>query len=826
MSVYAKLYIGAVLTGGLVCVAYAMTAWTCHEPLHYICLLGIALLVSGLKVSVPGVKTTVSVGFVFVLVSMIDFSYAETLVVACLAIAVQSLWRTKTRPKPVHLWFNLASTAIAVWVGCTIYQQASGQWHVRPAIAIAVALTGYFLSKSVSIAAAIALSGSDSLYKTWRECYFWLFPYYLLGGTTAALVSLCNRRLGWETTVLAVPAVYVLFRSYRLYVEGIEAGRRRAEAEKCHAEEMASVHLKTIEALALAIEAKDLTTHDHLRRVQIYAVELGKKLQLKDTELQALRTASILHDIGKLAVPEHIISKPGKLTAEEFAKMKIHPVVGAEILDRVQFPYGVVPIVRAHHERWDGKGYPDGLKGEEIPLGARILSVVDCLDALVSERQYRRAMPLDAAMAIIASEAGKGYDERIVKILQQNCKEWEELVRADAPRCTPVSKEAGVSHGEAPAAGLQSLGSGEPQEPGFVSSSAAARQEAQMLYELTRDPGNSLSLDDTLSLLDNRLQSLIPYDAIAVYIAQEEHLLPRYVNGENFRLSSSLRIPVGHGLSGWVAQTGQSILNGNPSVEPFCLDNPAKFGNLRSALAIRMENAAGAIGVLTLYSLSSDAFTKDHLRVLLALKPKVSLTIENALQFQPAARSVTTDGLTSLANARGLSLRLDAELAHCQSSSSGLAVLVGDLDGFRQVNDRFGRLDGDRALRLIAAGLRECCREHDYVARMGGDEFVLILPGLQPSDLAGKLKVLEKVVTDTGVAVCRERLLNISIGAAFCPEDGIDAEGLLAEADRRMHLAKQARKKTAPAAESSLAALAASIENAAPITIPFVHRPN
>ena len=143
------------------------------------------------------------------------------------------------------------------------------------------------------------------------------------------------------------------------------------------------------------------------------------------TSCRRSRAASILHDIGKLAVPEHIISKPGKLTSEEFEKMKIHPVVGAEILARVQFPYDVVPIVRAHHERWNGTGYPDGLKGEEIPIGARILSAVDCLDALASDRQYRRALPLDEAMAVIVAEAGKSYEPRIVKMLQEHYEEWE-----------------------------------------------------------------------------------------------------------------------------------------------------------------------------------------------------------------------------------------------------------------------------------------------------------------------------------------------------------------------------------------------------------------
>src|SRR6202012_2110684 len=208
---------------------------------------------------------------------------------------------------------------------------------------------------------------------------------------------------GWQPTLLALPAMFVIYRSYRLYMG-------KLENEKNHVAEMAALHVRTIEALALAIEAKDQTTHDHLRRVRIYAMEIGKELGLSENELEALRAAALLHDIGKLAVPEHIISKPGRLTPEEFEKMKIHPIVGAEILERVQFPYPVVPIVRAHHEKWDGTGYPHGISGENIPIGARILAVVDCLDALATDRQYRRALPLDQAMDIVISESGKSFD--------------------------------------------------------------------------------------------------------------------------------------------------------------------------------------------------------------------------------------------------------------------------------------------------------------------------------------------------------------------------------------------------------------------------------
>jgi diguanylate cyclase (GGDEF)-like protein/putative nucleotidyltransferase with HDIG domain len=810
MKTGARLYIGAILAAGLVCFADAMARWTCREPLHYACNLAIALVASGFKVFFPGVHGNMSVSYFFVLLSMMDFSYPETVVLACLSMAVQTVWRTRRRPKALHLLFNLASVAIAVAAGYAAYRLLAGRGQV--VMSIGISSTVYFLTNSVSIAAVVALTESKSIRTVWREYYLWTFPYYLVGGAIAGLISACTRRFGWETSVLALPLVYVVFRSYRLYLG-------RLESEKLHAEEMAALHLRTIEALALAIEAKDNTTRDHLQRVQIYALELGRKMGLDDSTMQALRAASILHDIGKLAVPEHIISKPGKLTAEEFDKMKIHPIVGAEILDRVKFPYGVVPIVRAHHEKWNGAGYPDGLKREQIPLGARILAAVDCLDALASDRQYRRALPLDEAMAVIVAESGKSYDPRVVEMLRQNYRQWEQLAREQGPASARLSRDVAVPNGT-PAAGLATPSG--VQQPEFLSSIAAARQEAQMLYELTQDLGNSLNLHETLSVLDSRLHNLIPYDAIAVYVRHDDRLAPQYVNGENSRLFASLEIPVGQGLSGWVAETGQPIINGNPSVEPGYLNDPTKFSTLRSALAIPLENAVGITGVLTLYHLNRDAFQKDHLRVLLALRPKVSLTIENALQYQQAAISATTDGLTSLPNARSLFLHLDAEVARAKRGGSELAVLVCDLDGFKQMNDRFGHLVGNRVLQVVAAGLRECCRDYDYVARMGGDEFVLVLPGFDPRDLALKVESIRNVAVDAGQRASGERILNISVGAAFCPLDGDDAESLLAEADRRMYRIKQQHKHTAPA--NGLAVLANQLASNEPM-LPALGQP-
>jgi diguanylate cyclase (GGDEF)-like protein/putative nucleotidyltransferase with HDIG domain len=592
----------------------------------------------------------------------------------------------------------------------------------------------------------------------------------------------------WQASIVLMPVIYLIYRSYEIYLARLEDERR-------HVESIGRLHMRTIEALALAIEAKDHTTHEHLRRVRVYAVEVGKQLGLSGPELEALKAAALLHDIGKLAVPEHIISKPGRLTQEEFEKMKIHPVVGAEILERVSFPYPVAPIVRAHHEKWDGSGYPYGLRGEEIPLGARILSAVDCLDALASDRQYRRAMGLEEAMSEVADLAGKSFDPAVVDVLKRHYAELERLSQATPEIAAKLSTEVRIDKGLEPGAGYQGAAprAAQASETDFLDSIAAARQEVQLLFELVQDLGNSLSLDETLSVVAARLKKIVPYDAIAIYVRLDGKLIPHYVNGEDFRLFSSLEIPVGEGLSGWVAENRKPILNGNPSVEPAYLADPAKYSTLRSALAVPLEGLSGAIGVMTLYRGESDAFSRDHLRILLAISSKVSLAVENALIFRQVEDSATTDYLSGLPNARSLFLRLDSEVARCKRSMEPLCVVVCDLDGFKQVNDRFGHLEGNKVLRMVSEALRSRCREYDYVARMGGDEFVLLLPGSDRGSVQARIAEIRQMAIETGMPAASG--ISMSIGEAYYPDDGSDAEELLAEADRRMYKSKHLRKR-------------------------------
>lgn len=785
MSRSAKIFLVIVCLAGATVAAFGAYTWSVDDPAKFVAYLVTAILASRLRVQLPEITGTISVNFLFILIGIAELTFGETLILGSAAIVAQCFISWQRWPKPHQLAFNVSGSAVAIWLAYYAYSWPLASTHVNHSLLLMLAACVYFVMNTLPVATIISLTENKSLSKLWADCYFWSLPYYLVGGAIAALVRWANHVVGWQPTLLALPAMFLIYRSYRLYVG-------RLETEKKHVSEMADLHLRTIEALALAIEAKDQTTHDHLERVRVYAIELGKELNLPKEELEALRAAALLHDIGKLAVPEHIISKPGRLTPEEFEKMKIHPIVGSEILERVKFPYPVVPIVRAHHERWDGAGYPDGLKGEEIPLGARILSAVDCLDALATDRQYRKALPLDEAMQKVLEQAGKAYDPQVIAILNRDYKKLEQIVRNQGHTLErqKLSTDLKVQRGKAPGNGFDT-GSETGNQATFISSIAAASSEAQALLELSHDLGNSLSLSETLSVLSIRLKRLVPYDAFATYVVRDNCLVPEFASGENFPLLASLRIPLGSGLSGWVAQNKKPIVNGNPQFEPGYVPDEEKFQPLRSAISVPLVGSQGVVGVLTLYHSEADAYTSDHQRILMAISPKVGATVENALAFQEAESSATTDYLTGLPNARSLFLHLDRELARCKRLKTSVTVMVCDLDGFKKINDRFGHLDGNRILSQFARSLQGSCREYDYVARMGGDEFVIVAPGLSVTAAEARGICLSALAKRAGEEICGVDWLSLSVGCAVSSSDGLDAEKLLAEADHRMYSQKQ-----------------------------------
>lgn len=801
MRIRATAFIGVTAVLGAAVLTVALRHWQSTDPLRFSCYLLLAVLASKMKVRLPAIDGTMSVNFLFVLLGVLELSLSETLVIGCAAGLVQCLWRPQQPLKLPKVIFNVLSMmANAVCFSYLSYHLLSARFNQSMPLLLVISASVYFLSNTLPVAYVIVLIEGKSFRKVWTQCYFWTFPYYLAGAALIGFASFCNRHFGWQSSLLIAPVIYWVYRSYHLYLGRLEDGKRQVEAhkqqveaQKSHAEEVAALQVRTVEALALAIGAKDHTTHTHLQRVRTYALAIAQDLGLCESDVNALRAASLLHDIGKLAVPEHIISKPGRLTPEEFEKMRIHPVVGAAILEKVSFPYPVVPIVRSHHEKWNGAGYPDGLKGEQIPIGARILAAVDCLDALASDRQYRKALPLDDAMKKVSEEAGISFDPRVVEVLQRRYLELEKLALSSS---SDISLEQSsirhtVKRGDRPAAGFECASRIVKSDEDFLASIAAARHEAQTLFELGQELGSSLSLDETLSLVSVKLRKLIPYDSLAAFVLQGEILIPEFVTGDNYKLLSSLEIPVGKGLCGWVVQNCKPIINGNPAVEPGYQRDPKRFTDLRSALAVPLVGAHGSVGALALYQSEPDAFTTDHLRILQVITSKVALSLENSLKYRRAERSATTDHLTGLPNARSLFIHLDRELARCKRDNTSMAVLVCDMDGFKQINDRHGHAEGDKALKVFAASLREVCRANEFPARMGGDEFVVIAPEMSSDAASAKAILLSALAQRAGREISGKDRLSLSVGIASYPEDGQTAEQLLVEADKRMYQTKE-----------------------------------
>jgi putative nucleotidyltransferase with HDIG domain len=633
-SIGARAFIAGMALAASFCFVLAFAHWQSSDPVKFVCYLIAALLASSLKVGLPGIQGTLSVNFLFTLLGILELSLPETLLIGLASTLAQFYWKPARQLKLVQLVFNLSQVAVSSSVAYWSYRLIVVHvLHAPGPLALLLAAITHFGCNTAATSTIIGLTENKPVGKVWGESHLWLFPYYTVGAATAGLVHFLNGHIGWQSSLLVLPPIYLMYRSYRLYLG-------KLETEKRHAEQVSVLHLRTIEALALAIEAKDQTTGEHLQRVRVYAMELAQELRLSEDETEALRAASVLHDIGKLAVPEHIISKPGKLTPEEFEKMKIHPIVGAEILEQVNFPYPVVPIVRAHHEKWDGSGYPNGLVGEAIPIGARILTAVDCLDALASDRQYRKALPLDEAMAKVASEAGTSFDPQVVAILRRRYIELEKLANEQPLQAPPkLSTDIKVERGLAPDAGFAE--SAVPTKANGATKDSNTRisdaqRQVQEIANLSH-LGSGLSIADIGSLLSGRLRSLVPYDSMAFYLLKNGLLVPEFVSGENSRLFSSLRIPLGEGLSGWVAQNSKAILNGNPSVEPGYLNDPTKYSTLRSALAVPLQGASGVAAVLALYRVGQDAFTADDLRVAETIRSGLTTAIENACKVRATA---------------------------------------------------------------------------------------------------------------------------------------------------------------------------------------------
>jgi putative nucleotidyltransferase with HDIG domain len=633
-------YVSAVAAIGIPLGAYCVfTLVRNHVPHEFLIFAALTLLSGRFTLKVPSVEAHFSPSEMFVFASVLLFG-PEAGAITLAADSVLIAWQRKLTP--INTLFNFANLTLSVWISGKLFFFAAGvdplfkEMTASGALILPLLLLAgaYFVVNSGLTATAIAFAKKRSPFIVWREHFLWLGPGYAAGACVALLLVVALHLVHFSALVLIPPLLLVFYFTMR-------SSFGRVEDAKGHVIALNRLYLSTIETLATAIDAKDEVTHGHIRRVQVAALALAREIGISDEKtLQAIEAAALLHDTGKIAVPEHILNKPGKLTPAEFEKMKLHAPIGADILSAIDFPYPVVPIVRHHHENWDGTGYPDRITGEAIPIGARILSVVDCFDALTSDRPYRRRMSNADALAILMERRGTMYDPAIVDTF---VRVYERIMPA-GETVHPVARTLG----EARTAKV------EPPDSGAPSGIEAATSEVLAVTSLARAVSGEATIGDVGALTWMMLRQVIPCVSMGLFLHDEklDAVVVQYADGAHASLLRGARVTLGTGIAGWSAAHRRFVLNGDPAMD--LGPGVVSFSPpLRSSLTVPLIRGKRLVAVISLYASTPEAFTDDHARLLTLLAPSLATSIASLPPEQsrvpaPEARRVAAGELRLL----------------------------------------------------------------------------------------------------------------------------------------------------------------------------------
>jgi diguanylate cyclase (GGDEF)-like protein/putative nucleotidyltransferase with HDIG domain len=769
----ARLYVTAVVVTGAVCLVAAAMAIRLEQPWLFALMVALAMFTSAAKIELPLGRVShsnLSLSHAINFWALFTLGAAEATCIAAVSAWAQCTLRVKVANPPHRTVFSIASLVSTVTLAAVPLTILGGSGADVAALGRAAAIVApvYFFTNSTLVAGAIALSTHQSVARVWQRNFMWSAPSYLAGAALAAVAAVASARgwFGW-LAVLVVP-LYLLFHSYRTVAA-------RVRDEQNETRRAMDVQLATIEALALAIEAKAGCTPEHIRSIQQYAGMLAEASALSESEVQAVRTAALLHDIGNMAVPEHILAKPDTLTPEEFERVKMHTRVGADILRNVPFGSPVGDLVLCHHERWDGLGYPGGLRGTAIPIGARILAIADCYTTLQTDRPYRRARSATEAIALLRECAGTSFDPALVELFIE---QLAASTRLDVPAAA-----AGAWMG-----GLESLA---------LQDIVRAHREEQTLYEIAQALGSSLGMTDAMALIHSKVSRLVPFSTCALFLGDE-------ANGYTCRYAH------GAGTEALLKRTARSWSELAVWLPSNADGRDAHGEELVSLLPCQLTADGRTIGGIIIYHTVPDCFTDDHRRVLSRVSEQAAAVISNASRFERTQRESHTDPLTSLANRRSLDDQIEAGLARAHDAGTSLSVVVLDLDRLKEINDTYGHEAGDRALRAVGAVLRATVRHSDLCARFAGDEFVVVFWDCTPEQEARRVHELQCAIDAhpfeprPGVRLS----LSISAGPARFPRDGRTFKELLAVADERMYRDKATRRSRHIAREAAQPELA------------------
>jgi diguanylate cyclase (GGDEF)-like protein/putative nucleotidyltransferase with HDIG domain len=810
-SLKAKLFIGVVSGAGVLALGYSIYRLAL-EPVgldRMLVLIFMTLVTWRAEIWIPGIKSKITLTDTIIFISALLLGPWAAATLA----SIDGLARSPRSPKnrrAASALLNMAAMNLSV-LGSVLLATAifgSLPWlladpgHLdRFVLALGLmAAISYALNTGLA-AISVALWRRRHAIAIWTEHYMWTWVAFLFGVFAAGLIAKIMATVGFYTVVLSFPALALSYITYKTYLGKVESSDRRIER-------LTRLHLAIIESLTMAIDAKDPLTRGHIERVRALAEGLARAVGYPEDQMEGLKAAALLHDIGKLAVPEHILNKPGKLSSAEYSKIMIHPVVGADILSNVEFPYEVVPIVKHHHEKYDGTGYPSRLKGEDIPYGARILTVIDCYDALTSNRPQRARYERAEALELMRNEAGRTFDPAILARFLEIVETLDDELSALAARTASM---IGLRQAINAPQREESFG---PATRGRTEQAlhdiSAAQREALSLYEISQTLGSSLKIAQVLPIIATRLETIASFTTLVIYLAEEDHLRAAYVVGKNAEALKEMRMAVGEGGAGWVAQKREVLLGGSPLAD---LERPLGMlaAAYHSTAIFPLLHEDALVGALALYCEENYGYSADEVRLLETISMHAALAVHNALVFERTEESALTDNLTGLPNSRYLYSFFEQERSRAERHGYPLAVMMMDLDGFKQINDTYGHHVGDDILRHIAHIARAQLRSGDILFRYAGDEFVAVLHRPTP-EMVADLKIrLQRAVDSFTHEVMPGRMarVGISIGYATYGQDGMAINELMAVADQQMYVDKTARR-----CDTSELGLAASSSNA------------
>jgi putative nucleotidyltransferase with HDIG domain len=742
---------------GVCILSWALLDLFLHPPSPYwFALAGLTVLTGSFTVKIPGLVARLSVSEPFVFAATLWYGPPVGAVTAALDALIMSLWLLP-HLKTVHrVMLNVSFLVIAIWVASQGFFFVSG---IDPRAPVYSSLSDFivplylfaacsFLLNTGLIAIAISFERKQSAFQIWREQFLWLSLNYFGGASVAAVLVVYADSVDWAVVGVIVPLLAISYLTFRTTLG-------RLEDANTHLGEVNSLYLSTIETLAMAVDAKDQVTHGHIRRVQRYALGLAEALGVNDEkQIKAIEAAALLHDMGKLAIPEYILNKPGRLTPLEFDKMKLHAGIGADILSSIDFPYPVVPIVRHHHENWDGSGYPDGIRGTAIPLGARILSVVDCYDALTSDRPYRPALTSHDALKIVVERRGVMYDPIVVDTFAANLDRLEESARDLGSQSATLKQIAELNS----PASISSL---------HLADETRTQQQLPTVRSWEQGLKSAIDLADLAPATYGHLVNALPIRGCAVFLVNADGatLCTASVAGDIPQTYVNGHTDFGKRICGWVAANKVTAVN---SVAALDFDDPMLgTGGLQSSLVCPVVVSHEVAGVLGFYSRERDVFTREHQ----AVAENFARIVAKTLTLSKAPHeSLASNSLAQLISK-----------AESRASWWPIGIVVVRVH------------DGDSSsanFEAVLRTLRQSVRNEDSLLRLENDVSLLLLPRSNNSDTRSIASRIEEQLISMNTKVTIE-WASVDRG----PDADAHTFGSLADAIRHTTMDSRPRSK-------------------------------